>query len=221
MKKSSSKKQGGGKGGGNWEAPSFDARSDRKKNRKPRSDNKKKTRAPRNGYGKSKSGPKKGGAGAHNWGSVADAGKEYAENSNGADNNSGDDGEKAQVEEEDNTLSFEEFQKMKLEKRKKSDIFAAREVRTTEGLDGTAYKKKYESDVYTSQKKKTRKNKKLSDASNFFSSVAATEDRGNDRRGGDKRGRGRGGKGKKADRKPRQKRQPAINLQNMNEFPSL
>ena len=106
---------------------------------------------------------------------------------------------------------------MKLEERKKSDIFAARKVRAAESVEGTAYKKKYESDAYVSAgKKKNKKKKKLSDASNFFSGASLPE--GDRRRGGDdRRGRGRG-KGKKSERKPRQ---PKINLKNMNEFPSL
>ena len=120
-KKASSKKQKGGKGGGNWEAPSFDARNDRKKQRKPRNDNKKKTRAPRNGYGKAKAGPKKGGV--LQLGIRSGGWKGFCRQRRRRGQQLGDDGEKVQVEEEDNTLTFEEFQKKKL-RSERSPIFS-------------------------------------------------------------------------------------------------
>ena len=226
-KKGSSKKEGGGGGGGNWEAPSFDARGDRKKNRAPRADKKKKTRAPRNGYGKGKAGPKKGGAGAHNWGSVADAGKDFAENGNAQDNNAGEDGLKEEEEDGSNSLTLQEFKKLQIEQRKKSEAFAAREVRKVEKIEGVEVKKKTETDAYVSHKKPhgrsghNRNKKKLADASNFFQSAPVKEDSGRgERRGGERRGRGRGGRGRGGgERKPR--RQQKINLQSMNEFPTL
>eukprot|EP00941_MAST-03F_sp_MAST-3F-sp1_P005298 g5298.t1 len=223
------RREGGASGATNSAADQYnsgDSRRDRRaKNTRERGP-RKFTRTPRNGTGDKRNSSKKKGAGSHNWGKDGEGSEDVVVMEDEAD---GADGAVAstEVEEPDNTLTLEEYEAQRQNKRTSAAFqrkVEERQIDTSEyanmqKMTQTCYGEEMENPTggYGKNLRRKNRNTKENIAADFFKDAPRQRRDVGDKNG---RGRGRDKRGRNA-RSNGGKRHGRVNVNDPNAFPAL